>query len=64
MFIELREEEVKGILSNNPAIMIKEVSCVPNTPNTLVICIGALVQRRYSEIQVIWIIISSKCNLK
>jgi hypothetical protein len=51
-------------LSSNPAIKRQEVSCVPNTPNTLVICIGALVQQRDSEIQVIWMIISSKCNLK
>ena len=45
-------------LLNNPAIKIQEVSCVPNTPNTLVRCIGALVRRRDSEIQVIWMIIS------
>jgi hypothetical protein len=43
----------KVSLASNPAIKIKEVSCVPNTPNTLVRCIGALVQRRDSEIQVI-----------
>ena len=29
-------------LSSNPAIKIQEVSCVPNTPNTLVRCIGAV----------------------
>src|SRR3954471_1104729 len=40
-------------LSSNPAIKIQEVSCVPNTPNTLVRCIGALVRRRDSEIQVV-----------
>jgi hypothetical protein len=40
-------------LSNNPAIMIQKVSCVPNTPNTLVRCIGALLRRRDSEIQVV-----------
>jgi hypothetical protein len=40
-------------LSNNPAITIQKVSCVPNTPNTLVKCIGALVRRRDSEIQVV-----------
>jgi hypothetical protein len=51
-------------LSNNPAITIQKVSCVPNTPNTLVKCIGALVWRRDSEIQVVVMIISSKCNLK
>jgi hypothetical protein len=49
----------KVSLSSNPAIMIQEVFCVPNTPNTLVRCIGALVRRRDSEIQE-WMIISSK----
>jgi hypothetical protein len=48
----------------NPAITIQEVSCIPNTPNTLVRCIGALVQRRDSEIQVILMIMSGNCNLK
>ena len=33
-------------LSSNPAIKIQEVSYVPNTPNTLVRCIGALFRRR------------------
>jgi hypothetical protein len=33
----------KLFLSSNHAIMIQEVSYVPNTPNTLVRCIGALV---------------------
>ena len=51
-------------LSSNPAITIQKVSCVPNTPNTLVRCIGALVRRRDSEIQVVWMIRSSKCNLE
>src|SRR3954470_21582588 len=45
-------------LSSNPTIKIQEVSCVPNTPNTLVSCIGALVQRKDSKIQVIRMIIS------
>src|SRR5215217_1393135 len=40
-------------LSSNPAIEIQEVSCVPDTPNTLVRCIGALVRRRDSIIQVV-----------
>jgi hypothetical protein len=40
-------------LSNNPAITIQKVSCVPNTPNILVRSIGALVRRRDSEIQVV-----------
>jgi hypothetical protein len=40
-------------LSSNPAITIQKVSCVPNTPNTLFRCIGALVRQRDSEIQVV-----------
>jgi hypothetical protein len=54
----------KIFLSSNSAITIQEVSCVPNTPNTLIRCICALVWRRDSKIQVIWMIISSKYNLK
>jgi hypothetical protein len=63
-FIELREEQAKLSLSSNPAITIQEVSCVPNTPNTLVRYTGALVRQRDSKIQVIWMVISSKYNLK
>jgi hypothetical protein len=51
-------------LSSNPAITIQKVSCVPNTPNTLVRCLDALVQQNDSEIQVVVMIISNKCNLK
>ena len=51
-------------LSSNPAIKIQEVSCVPNTPNTLVRFIGALVRRRDSEIQVVWIIIRGNGDRK
>ena len=51
-------------LSSNPAIKIQEVSCVPNTPNTLVRCIGALVRQRDSKIQVVWMNMSGNNNLK
>src|SRR4051812_9167768 len=54
----------KVFLSSNPAIKIQEVSCVPKIPNTLVRCIGALVRRRDSEIQVVWMDISDDGNLK
>ena len=37
-------------------IKIQEVSYVPNTPNTMANCIGALVRRRDSKMQVIWIV--------
>jgi hypothetical protein len=79
MFVEQQQVSLKWItqglsnsgrkrskisLSSNPAIKIQEVSCVPNTPNTLVWCIDALVGRIDSEIQVIWMIISGNYNLK
>ena len=43
-------------LSSNPAIKIHDVSCVPNTPNTIVSCIGALVRPRDGKIHVIWMV--------
>jgi hypothetical protein len=36
-----RWKRSKLSLSNNPVITIQEVSCVPNTPNILVRCIGS-----------------------
>ena len=42
-------------LSSNPAIKKHEVSCVPNTPNTMANCIGALVRWRDGKIWVIWV---------
>ena len=35
---------------------IQEISCVPNTPNTMVICIGALVRRRDGDKSVVMIV--------
>ena len=35
---------------------IQEISCVPNTPNTMANCIDALVQRRDSDKSVIWMV--------
>ena len=43
-------------LSNNPVIKIQEISCVPNTPNTIISCIGALVRQRDVKIWVIWMV--------
>ena len=39
-------------------------SCVANTPNTMVNCIGALVWRRDGDTSVIWIVDIGFCNLK
>jgi hypothetical protein len=60
----LRRKRSKLSLSSNPAIIIQKVSCIPNTPNILVRCIGALVRRRDSEIQVVVMIMSSKCSIE
>ena len=42
--------------------IIKKVSCVPNTPNTMVNCIGALVWRGDGDTSVIWIVDIDFCN--
>ena len=34
----------------------KSLSCVPNTPNTVVNCIGALVRRRDGDTRVVMIV--------
>ena len=39
-------------------------SCVPNTPNTMVNCIGALVWRRDGDTSAIWMVDIGFCNLK
>ena len=36
-----------------PCNQIQEISCVPNTPNTMANCIGALVRRRDGDKSVI-----------
>ena len=47
-----------------PYNQIQEISCVPNTPNTMVNCIGALVRRRDGDTSGIWIVDKGICNLK
>ena len=47
-----------------PCNQIQEISCVPNTPNTMVNCIGALVRRRDGDTSVVWIVDIGFCNLK
>src|SRR3954452_19348960 len=60
----LGRQRSKIFLSSNPAIKMQEVSCVPNTPNTLVRCIGTLVRRRDSKTQVVWMNMSGNNNLR
>ena len=35
---------------------IQEISSIPNTPNTMANCIGALVRRRDGDKSVIWMV--------
>ena len=53
---------MKMVSLKQPCNQITKVSCVPNTPNTVVICIGALVRRRDGDTSVIWIVDINFCN--
>ena len=45
-----------------PCNQIQEISCVPNTPNTMANCIGALVRRRDGDTSVAMIVDINFCN--
>ena len=45
-----------------PCNQIQEISCVPNTPNTMENFIGALVRRRDGASSVVWIVDNDFCN--
>ena len=53
---------MKMVSLKQPGNQITKVSCVPNTPNTLVNCIGALVRRRDGDTSVIWMVDIDFCN--
>ena len=53
---------MKMVSLKQPFNQIKKVSCVPNTPNTMVICIGALVRRRDGNKSVVMIVDIDFCN--
>ena len=55
---------MKMVSLKQPSNQIERVSCVPNTPNTMVNCIGALVWRRDGDTSAIWIVDIGFCNLK
>ena len=65
---------MKMVSLKQPCNQIQEISCVPNTPNTMVNYIGTLVQRRDGDTSVVWIVSLKKsvvwivdigfCNLK
>ena len=42
--------------------ILKKVPCFPNTLNTMVNCIGALVRRRDGDKSVVWILDMSFCS--
>ena len=43
---------------------IQEISCVPNTTNTMANCIGALVQQRDGDTSAVWMVGIGFCNLE
>ena len=53
---------MKTISLKRPCNQIQEISCVPNTPNTMAICIGALVRRRDGDTSVVMIVDIDFCN--
>ena len=53
---------MKMISLKQPCNQIQEISCVPNTPNTTVNCIGALVRRRDGDTSVVMIVDIDFCN--
>ena len=55
---------MKMVSLKQPGNQIQENSCFPNTPNTMVNCIGALVRRRGGDTSVVWIVDIGFCNLK
>ena len=55
---------MKMVSLKQPCNQIQEISCIPDTPNTMVNCIGALVRRRDGDTSVVWIVDIGFCNLK
>ena len=53
---------MKIVSLKQPCNQIQEISSVPNTPNTMANCIGALVRRRDGDKSVVWIVDLSFCN--
>ena len=53
---------MKIVSLKQPCNQIQEISCVPNTPNTMANCIGALVRRRDGNKSVVMILDIEFCN--
>ena len=47
---------MKIVSLKQPCNQIQQISCVPNTPNTMTNRIGALVRRRDGDKSVVWIV--------
>ena len=55
---------MKMVSLKQPCNQIQEISCVPNTPNTMANCIRALVRRRDGDKSVVWIVDMGFCSAK
>ena len=55
---------MKMVSLEQPYNQIKSLLCPPNTPNTMVNYIGALVRQRDGDTSVVWIVYIGFCNLK
>ena len=53
---------MKMVSLKQPCNQKQRISCVPNTPNTMVNCIGALVRRRDGDTSVVMIVDIDFCN--
>ena len=47
---------MKMVSLKQPGNQRHEISCVPNTPDTMANCVGALVRRRDGDTSVVWIV--------
>ena len=55
---------MKMVSLKRPSNQIQEISCVPNTPNTMANSRGALVRRRDGDKSVIWMVAIGKTEHK
>ena len=55
---------MKMVSLKQPCNQIQEISCVPNTLNTMLNCICTLVRRRDGDTSVVWIVDIGFCNLE
>ena len=53
---------MKMVSLEQPCNKIQEIFCVPNTPNTMANCIGALVRRRDGDKSVLMVVDIDFCN--